>query len=360
MRKLALLLGSMALTAVVSATSSWAGQNTLFVDPENGTDAGNTLCAQSSPGASVGPCATLNVALQNANAGATIFITRPGIFAPIYLNQNVSIIGPDDGQAIITWASTPPGCVGGAPGSCNGSANATYAVDIEAGASNGNVKFKHIIISANSTSAAAMHIGTAFVVSLTGVNLRCGSGTSTPEELLIDSSQGSQMQLYLHDSDLAFCSGGGGMVLSPSGATLVKVNMNGGEIHNLTFGVQANATSASTGGGVEMVVTSSQFFSFNNSAISFTAPTAGVPAVAGLIHSSIVNTGGAAIKVSGAGAGAFLHDTSIVANASGVNVLSGAGVGSYGDNVFQGNGTDCEVSGSPTACSSALGHNTFN
>jgi hypothetical protein len=359
MRKLTLLLGSMALTVVLSATSSWAGQNTLFVDSENGTDAGNTTCSQFGAGASTGPCATLNVALQNANAGATIFITRPGIFGPIYLSQNVSIIGPDDGQAIISWGSTAPGCVGGAPGSCNSNANATYAVDIEAGASSGNVKFKHIIISANGTNAAAMHIGTAFVVSLTGAILRCGSGTSTPEELLIDSSQGSQMQLYLHNSDLAFCSGGGGMVVSPSGATLVKVNMEGGEIHNLTFGVQANSTSASAGGGVEMLVTNSQFFSFNNSAISFTAPTAGVPAIAGLVHSSIVNTGGAAIRVSGAGAGAFIHDTSIVANATGVNVLSGAGVGSYGDNVFQGNGVDC-VSGAVMACSSVLGHNTFN
>lgn len=360
MRKLNLLLAAAGVVASLCPVSSWASQTTLFVDPENGTDASNTTCGESLATASTGPCATLNNALANAAAGATIFITRPGVFGPIIANQNISIVGPDDGQAAIAWSSTLPGCVGGAPGSCNGSAAATYAVDIQAGASNGNVKFKHIIINANGASAAALHVTTAFVVTLTSAILRCGPGSSTPQELLVDSSQGSQLQLYLHKSDFAFCSGGGGMTLAPSGATLVKVNIDGGEFHNMVFGIQGIGTSATTGGGVEVVATDSQFFSFNNSAVSLVGSSASVPAVVGLVRTSVVNTGAAALKVNGAGAGAFLDQAVFVANAVGVNVVGAGTAGSYQNNVFQGNGINCAVSGVNTPCSTALGNQTFN
>ena len=85
--------------------------------------------------------------------------------------------GREDRSAVITWtASTLPGCIGGAPGTCNGSANAVNAVDVEAGASN-TVKLKNIIVNGGSSTNPALHVGTAFNMSMTQVTLRGGSGT---------------------------------------------------------------------------------------------------------------------------------------------------------------------------------------
>ena len=271
MKKFALLIGTAAVAMCLGTASSWAvvtGQSVLFVDPETGLNR-NTTCGQAGTGVSTGPCATLNQALANAANGASIFITRPGVFGPIIITGPINISGPPDGQAIIQWlASTVPGCVGGS--SCNGGSNATYAVDIQAGATN-TVKLKNVIINANGTNAAAVHVNTAFGVSLTKVPLRCGAGTSTPEAMLVDSSQNSQLQLYFHDSDIGFCGGGGAILVAPTGTTPVRMNFNNSEVHNAQFGLTLNATGLTGTASIDVLVDSSQFFSFNNGAIGAVA-----------------------------------------------------------------------------------------
>jgi len=338
----------------MSSISSWAlsvGQSVLFVDPENGTDTSNTTCGESLATPSTGPCQSLNVALANAANGASIFITRPGVFGPIILTGPINISGPPDGEAMIQWSSTVPGCIGGS--NCNGGSAATYAVDIQAGATN-TVKLKNVIINANGASAAALHVGTAFGVALTKVPLRCGPGTSAPEAMLVDSSQGSQIQLYFHESDIGFCSGGGAIVVEPTGTTPVRINFNNSEVHNATFGLQAVSTGLSGNANIQVLVDSSQFFSFNNSAISVLSSASANGAAVSLTRSAIVNTGGAAIKANGMGAGGILYETAIIGNAAGVNVVNGAGVFTYQNNEIIFNGNNCEVNGAAAACSTAL------
>lgn len=354
MRKLALLLGSVAVAVTMGTASSWAGtDNTFYVDPETGTDSGNTTCGQAGTGVSTGPCATLNQALQNMPAtGGTVVVERPGTFGPVVLKAGVNIIGPPEKVFIDFQASTAPGCVNGAPGSC-GVSTAIYAVDIQA-PTNQTLKFKNVIINANGGSAAALHIATAFGVALTDVALRCGPGSSTPEMMLVDSSQGSQLQLYLHNSDIAFCGGGGGIVLAPTGTTAIKMNVNHSEVHNATFGLSANATGLTGNSGISVLMDDTQFFSFNNSAIAAIAPSNSNQSVVSLTRSGIVNTGGAALKANGAGAIAVLYESAITGNAAGTNIVNGGIILSYQNNEIIGNGFNCEVGGADTPCSTAL------
>jgi len=353
MRKLALLIGTAAAVCMASG-SSWAVvDNTVFVDPETGTDTGNTTCGQAGTGISTGPCATLNVALANLpSTGGTVVIEKAGTFGPIYITAPLTIVGPTDGQVSIDFqAATLPGCINGAPGSCNSSASATYAVDIKA-LTNSTVKFKNVIISANGGSVAALHLNTLFSVALTNVALRCGPGSTPLETMLVDSAQGSQIQIYLHNSDVGFCNNGGGIVLAPTGATQVTMNSNHSEVHNATFGLQANSSGLTGTANIHVLLDDTQFFSFNNSAVSVLAGTNG--AAVSLTRSSITNTGGAGFKANGAAAGGILYESAIIGNATGVNLLNGATVFTYQNNEILLNGTNCAVNSAPTSCPGTL------
>jgi len=161
MRGLGIIVGSAGLILGLGTASSWATgpslpNNTAYVDGEFGTDSstcGNALLGASFADTATGPCQTLNQALANLpTTGGNVFIVRGGQFGPIILTAGVSINGPDDRSAVITWnPSTVPGCLGALPPSCNGGASATYAVDIQAGSTN-TVKLKNVIISNSSPS----------------------------------------------------------------------------------------------------------------------------------------------------------------------------------------------------------------
>ena len=355
MRKLALLIGTAGLAVVLGAASSWAitgvVSNTAFVDPEYGVDSsscGGELLAN----AATGPCQTLAGALHNIAPGGEIYITKPGIFQPIYLTGSITITGPAGEPAVIEWVGgNIPECIGGI--NCNGNANANYAVEIAAGTSD-TIKLKNVVITNAGGTNGALHIKSAFNVSLDHVLIRGGSGT-IPQMVLVDSSQGSQLQLFLYDTDVGFSSSGGGIVIAPSGSTPVSASISNSQIHNALVGVQAIATSLTAGSNIAMTVDDAQFFSFNNSAVSVVAPSAGATASVALARSNIINTGGAALKINGAGASASLFATVITHNNTGTNILNGGLIYSFQNSQVFYNGANCEVGGTSYPCG-----DTFN
>jgi len=157
MKKAVLIIASvLTLGAGLASSASAVSLPQYFVDPENGAD--SATCGGSSlANPATGPCQSLNQAMQNGGVGVQITIMRPGTFGPILINGPIGISGPPEGQAFIQWSSTPPGCKGGAPGSCNGNANATYAVDVEGG-SNAAVKLKNITVGGGSGAAASADV----------------------------------------------------------------------------------------------------------------------------------------------------------------------------------------------------------
>jgi hypothetical protein len=356
MRKLALPIGIVGLAVGLGTASSWAVpsgvvDNTAFVDPENGTDS-STCGGESLSVAAQGPCRTLNQGLNNISSGGTIYITKGGIFGALLIQLPVSIIGPAGQPAVISYDGGNPGCVGGSPGSCNGFNVSFYAVDIEAPGA--TVKFKNVVISnTESTLNPALHVGGAFNVSLDKVSIRVGGGT-IPEMLLIDSSQGAPLQLYLYDCDIGFSSSGGGISVAPSGNTPVSVSISNSQFHNATFGIQAIATSLTSGAGIAMAIDNTQFYAFNNSALSVVATSSGDGASVALVRSNILNTGGAALKINGAGASVTLNETAITHSSAGVNLLNGGTGSTYQNNQISNNGTNCEISGASTPCSAVL------
>jgi hypothetical protein len=347
MRKLALFMGSLAITMAAGAVSSSALPfNTVYVDAYAGFDSATCGAAGQTPGTTA-PCATLNQALQNSSPGGQIVVVRGNAFGPIYLTGSIAIIGPADSSFEIANSGAAPGCIGAAPGTC--AASTTAGVEIVAGTSD-VIKLKDVSISGGSSGTTALKVHSAFGVSLTGVKLRGGSSASLTSMMLVDSSQGSQVQIYLHNSDVGFSSFGGGISVAPTGATPIRMNINNSEVHNALFGLQAISTGLTGSANIQTLVDATQFFSFNNSAISVASSASANGAAVSLTRSAITNTGGAAFKANGAGASGILYESAITGNATGVSVVNGAGVFTYQNNEILFNGANC----APAACSTVL------
>jgi hypothetical protein len=333
---------TMSATESVTATftsSGGSGSSTvLYVNPEVGADAG--ACPQTAP------CQTLNYALAQAPAGGTIDIEAGGVFGPIYITQPITINGPDDGSASIVWSSTKPGCVAAAAGTCNGNANATYAVEIAAGAANtAIIALSNILIDNGTGANGAVHIASAFNVSFNNAVLRGGSG-AIAQIMLVDSSQGSQLQLFFSHCDIGFSSSGGGILVAPTSTTSVNAMFQHGEVHNGLFGLTFDASGLAPGSNIQAVVDQTKMFSFTNIAVTTNAASGGSAKVL-LSRSTIENAGGSAFNVNGANAVGLLFRNSITGNQVGVGVSNGGTVYSYSNNDIFGNGTN--VSGGLTA-----------
>jgi hypothetical protein len=335
MRKLALLVSVVTVAFVAGTASSWA--KNLYVDPEDGTDTSNTTCGQSLATPSTGPCATLNNALANAATNDSIFIEKGGSFGPIYLSSAISISGPADNSAVIAYSAGTAGCIGG-----SGCPAASYGVEIQA-PNTDTIKLKNLIISNGGGSNGAVHIGNAFGVSFKGVAVRGGNG-AIPQMVLANptttNSSGGPVQLYFANCDIAFSATGGGLLVQPTAP--VSVLFQGGEVHNALFGVKFDSSSMSAGQNIAVGIDNTQFFSFQNSAVTARGPSGGNVHLL-LARSSIVNTGSTAFNVNGANAVGILFEDAITGNAIGVGIGGGATVFGFGNSEIFGNGT--QVSG---------------
>ena len=307
-----------------------------YVDPERGADSGQ--CPQTAP------CATLNYALSQAPSGGTINIVRGGTFGPIYIAQPIIINGPADGSAAIAWSSAQPGCVGGLAGSCNGNANANYAVEIAATESSA-VQLNNLVIDNGAGTNGAMRVASASSVSLSGSVLNGGTG-AIGQMVLVDTSQGAMMELFFANCDVGFSTSGGGIFVAPGGATPVYVSFEGGEVHDGMFGLKFDASALSPGSGIEASIDRTELFSFTNSGVTAKSTGDGSANVL-LARSTIQNTGSSAFNVFGANAVGQLFKDTVTGNAVGVAVGGGATAYSHGNNEIFGNSTN--VTGSLTS-----------
>jgi hypothetical protein len=304
----------------------------LFVNAETGADTGT--CLQTAP------CATLNYAMAKAASGDVISIEGGGSFGPIHITQPITINGPADGSASIVWSSTKPGCVGGAAGSCNGNATASYAVEIVAGAS-GAVELNNLVIDNGAGTSGAMHIASAASVIMKNNVLRSNSG-SDPQLLLMDSSQGSLMQLMFTDCDFGPNTGGAIFLYPSSPASL---NISGGQVHDVTFGVKLNSASLASGSSINVAIDSTELFSFGTYAIVLNALSGGNAAVA-VSRSTISQTVDDAIYANGPTATALLYNDVITASNTGVQISNGASV-TFGNNGIFSNASNVNGTLSP-------------
>lgn len=354
MRKFKLLLGSLVVTLGAGLTPSLAAPpfGTFFVDPELGADLA-TCGGASLATPSTGPCLTLNQALQNASPGNNIIVTKGGAFGPIYLNGSMSIAGPEDRSLQIINSGAAPGCIGAAPGTC--AASTTAAIEVN-GVSTDQIKLKNLLASAGSTGSAAILIDAAGGVTMSAVTGRGGQSTGTGGILTAIPSSGN-LQLYIHNCDIAFSKTMGDVLLQPTGSANTSIEFSGGELHHAVYGLQINA--ASTTGSLAGAFDSTQFFSFNNSAVSVLANSTGLAHIV-FSRSTIVNTGGAALKVNGANAQAEIYEDVFTGDGTGVNVVGGAQVVGFGNSMIFGNGSNCALGGAPTPCSTVITSQSMN
>jgi hypothetical protein len=336
MRKLGLLALCFALTLGAGIAPSWAAS--WFIDAENGADSAS--CGSSASllaASSTGPCASLNTTLAHAAANDTITVVHGATWGPIYLTGQIAISGPGDNSMVILNTGAAPGCIGGAPGSCASANSANAAVEIAAGASD-TIKLKGFIVNGGSSGTSSIHIASAFTVSTTGVVYR-SSNNSTLTAMLYDNStlpsSGTPHQVYMHNCDVAFSGNGGGVLIEPSVPT--SVHISGGEFHHAKYGVRVQATNLASG-TVNTVIDTTEFFSFNNNAVTVIAAGPASAAVS-LSRSTISQTGTAGLVVSGADATATIYEDVITQSNIGVDILGGI-VYSLGNNEIYFNGTN--------------------
>ena len=353
MSKIKLLTATVAITLGTGLTPSFAVPfNTFYVDAENGADSA-TCGGVSLVTPSTGPCATLNRALENAAAGQNIVVVHGGAFGPIYLNGQISITGPDDKSLRIINNATAPGCIGAAPGTC--AASTTAGIEVNAGSTD-HIQLKNMVVSAGTAGTAAILIDGAAGVAMTDIAARGGTSTSTGAIVTATPSVGN-LALYIHNCDIAFSTTMGDVLLQPTGSAGGAIEFSGGELHHAVYGLQINANS--TTGSLAGAFDSSQYFGFNNSAVSVAATGSGLAHIV-FSRSTIVNTGGAALKVNGANALAEVYENVFTGDGLGVNVAGGSTVVTFGNSAIFGNGTDCAVSNVPTPCSTALTSKPLN
>jgi hypothetical protein len=189
-----------------------------------------------------------------------------------------------------------------------------------------------------------MHVASVMSVSMNGTALRGGSGAAA-QIMLVDSSQGSMLELFFANCDVGFNSSGGGVHVVPSGATPVYTSFEGGEVHNGVFGLKFDASALSPGSGIQAGIDNTEFFSFADSGITAKAPGAGSTDVL-LSRSTIENAGSSAFNVNGSNAVGTLFKDTITGNQVGVAIGGGATAYSFGNNSIFGNSTN--VNGSLT------------
>jgi hypothetical protein len=349
MRKILLLVAAAFVATSFGTAASWAAGNNWYVDPESGTDSstcGGESLINAEPtlnAATTGPCQSLNQALANATAGDSIFIEKGGTFGPILLNGNIAINGPADQSAVIEWVpSTAAGCIGATSCTVDGTASTAPTYAIEMGSNTGaTIKLKNVIISAGATaSAGAVKVGNIFGVAFKNVAIRGGSATLTNGQMVtvtpssLNSSSGP-VQLYFANTDIGFSPNGGGLYIEPTVA--VSMLFQNSEVHNANFGIKADASSLASGSNIQIAIDSTEFFSFNGSAVTAKSVTSGGGSHVLLARSSIVNTGGSAFNINGPGSFGVLFESAISSNQTGVAISNNGGVTGFGTSEIFGN-----------------------
>jgi len=342
--RLGTLVGTLALAAAAAAIASEAPNNTAYVDPKSGVDSGSC-------GAPATPCASLNQGLNNIAAGGSVFIVSGGTFGPVYLNGAVTIVGPADRSAVVMFlASTAPGCIGAAVGSC-GLPTANYALEVAASASD-TIKLKNLVIDNAAGTNGAVKIGNAFNVSLDRVVVLGGSGTIA-QMMLVAPETNTQFQLFMSHCDIGFSTSGGAVLVRPLTGTGVEADVVASEFHNAKFGLKLDSTA--TLGFVRAAVTDSEFFSFNGSGLALVGTGTGFSFLH-LGHSNVQNSGMFGVQVNGVDSQAVLDESRITRNHIGINAQGNPSIFTYGNSRIVTNALNCAVNGADTDCTLVLNH----
>ena len=297
-----------------------------------GTDTG--LCPVTAP------CATLNYALSVTEAGGQVTILDGGVFGPVVLTQEISIVGIDP-KVVFEIDANPAalvGCVGGAAGTC--SVNNGYGVEIAAGVSD-TVTLKNLQIGAGTNGAGALKFTSGGKLQLSE-NVYRGNDTATgPIVALYPNNLGTtQAQVYFSHSDIGFNTNGGAVEVKPSGNTSLMLQFSQVEVHNASFGIRTDSSLLSGSSiNVETAISKSEFFSFANAAVNAFS-TAGTGTTNAVFDAVRILNANVAIKANGPQSTVIFTNSTISGNGTGVQALNSANVYTPQNNTIYGNGAD--------------------
>jgi hypothetical protein len=245
------------LTQVVAVANT-------YVLPKGGIDTG--VCPITAP------CATLNYALSVSGAGGQVTIIGGGLFGPVVLTKEVSIVGIDPKVTfqIAADSTAAVGCVGGSPGTC--SVNNGYGVEIATAAAD-TVKVTNAVVTAGLSGAGALKLTSGGVVQLSNNVYRGTASATGPIVSLYPNNPGTtQVQVYFTDSDIGFNNNNanaGAVEVKPSANTSLKLQFNRVEVHNASYGIRTDASLLSgPSASVTTSIAASEFFSFANAAVN--------------------------------------------------------------------------------------------
>ena len=305
MKKLVSLLAAAiaaALLCVASVSPSYAiTATTVYVSGQAGANDTNacTLAA---------PCRTIGHALSVAVAGSTVSCLDAGPYTEFigvmgsYTVDCRGVIYGIGSQFIFTIQS---------PGQM--------------------ITFRHVVFDGVAGGVAAVRINGGTV---TFENCTFQNFNSSPGEAVQLAPTAASAHLTIADSvftNNGTGSGGGGIVIQPSGGVKATAVIERTQVANNTYGIVANAS----GGTVLVKVRNSSVA--NNLINGIWAFTTGSVSSIVVEHSASDQNGGSGIIAQGANAFVSLNDLSVTWNATGLNTVSDGLILSYNNNVIAGN-----------------------
>jgi hypothetical protein len=323
---------SSALTQVVSTVGS---SQTTYVLAKTGTNSG--ACPITAP------CATLNYALSVTGVLGQVVVIGGGVFGPVLLTNEVSIVGDDPHQQIQIAADSTAsvGCVMASAGSCG--TNNGYGVEIAAGASD-TIKLTNAIVTSGISGTGALKFTSGGKVQLSNNVYRGNDAQVGPIVALYPNNPGTtQAQVYFSNSDIGFnnsCVNAGAVEVKPSGNTSLKLHFNHVEVHNASYGIRTDSSLlASPAVSVATTISESEMFSFANAAVNAFS-IAGTGTTTAAFDGVRILNANVAIKANGPLSTVILTNSTISGNGTGVQVQNGAHVYTPQNNTIYGNAAD--------------------
>jgi len=313
----------------------------VYVDPKNGNNANaSAFCPQTAP------CADLNTALSVATSGSYVFILSGGIFGPIVLTGEITIVGTDLNERTIILAdpTAQVGCIGHLPGSC-GFTNNGYAVEVDAGGHGVTIRHVDMANMCPSTTGGALKLTSGGALRLS-YDITEGCGASAAFQIYPNNTSG-HAEVFMNNSE---ASGDGtttgAIEVKPSGNTSVVLQFDQLQVRDAFFGIRTDGSLLSNPSDIiSTTVSNSNFFNLNGAAMNAFS-TAGTGTVHATFDTTKILNALVGLKANGPLSFVVLTNNTVTGSSTGIQQLNSATVQTSGNNTIRNNGT--QISGTLT------------
>jgi hypothetical protein len=317
----ALPVAAIAFAAVLTAAPALA-QNAQSWVAKAGVDGNPCTISQ--------PCATLQHAIDQTNAGGQVNVADAGEYLTagfVTITKSIAIINEGAGDAILS--STFPGglvFIGGSPGTVtlrgfiiDGRGVAGAGINFHPGSNGATLIIEKCVV----RNSAANNLGF-------GLTARPDASSKI---VITDSS-------FLNNGTSTT---GAGIQILPNGSGSAEVVLERVAVAGNTFGIAADGTSSTA--GINMTISDSVVSANSQDGIVATTSAGGAPMGVLIKNTRSVNNATFGVRAIGAGVSVRMSGSTVTGSSTGIAAVGGGTLLTFGNNEILGNGSDGAFSG---------------